>query len=326
MLLALVIPTLAMMCASALDAASTHSDSPVRENRVDPTAAAAEAYNTTYKHFACGTNASHASDHFLSTIHSLHQNDLAAQHSSGSGSGAAHAIRTTSNLISVPLYLHVVTTAANAQLATPAQLTAQFKVLNSAYAPYAVQFVLKNTSWTVNDAWAVGASATDDAAMKLALRQGTYAALNIYLQSDLAGGVLGKCTLPTDVGTKPAASTYSSDGCNIALGTVPAGPIAGYNMGKTAVHETGHWLGLLHTFEGYSCSGAGDYIADTAQESESTSGCPVSPWKNSCAGSRVGVDPIHNYMDYSIDSCYTKFTAGQQARWQALYKQYRLGN
>ena len=76
--------------------------------------------------------------------------------------------------------------------------------------------------------------------------------------------------------------------------------MTGYNLGKTSVHEVGHWFGLLHTFQDNTCDAGdvGDYIDDTPQESVSTDGCPVG--KDSCPSS-PGNDPVHNFMDYSTD-------------------------
>ena len=80
--------------------------------------------------------------------------------------------------------------------------------------------------------------------MKQALRQGTYATLNIYSQTNLADSTLGKCTLPSSVGGGGgglvAASVCVNDGCNVQAGTTPNGAVADYNEGKAAVHETGH--------------------------------------------------------------------------------------
>lgn len=277
-------------------------------------------YDPLLKHFDCGTDSSHASDHFLSTIHGLHKSQLlqgAMSHK------ATLAARDTP--INVDLYMHIVTKASNANSASPGMATAQYNTLNQVYNPYGIRFTLRNTSMTVNDAWAVGASDTDDKAMKTALRQGTYAALNLYFQSDAANGMLGRCSLPTNVGSKPNPSTYVADGCNIVAQTMPGGSIYGYNQGKTAVHETGHWLGLLHTFEGYSCAGNGDFVADTPQEAQSTNGCPTNPWKNTCGSTRTGLDPIHNFMDYSTDACYTRFTPMQIQRIKNLWPVYRQG-
>ncbi|KAF1926871.1 uncharacterized protein M421DRAFT_422475 [Didymella exigua CBS 183.55] len=109
---------------------------------------------------------------------------------------------------------------------------------------------------------------------------------------------------------------------------MPDGLMDGFNKGKTAVHETGHWLGLLHTFEGYSCDGPGDYIDDTPVESTATDGCPTDPKKQSCPSQQKPgeSDPIHNYMDYSIDDCYEGFTDLQIQRMKSMWSMFRDGN
>ena len=51
-----------------------------------------------------------------------------------------------------------------------------------------------------------------------------------------------------------------------------------------------------------------------------TSGCPFG--KDTCP--EPGLDPIHNFMDYSIDPCYTEFTTGQSGRMQRQYPHWRV--
>ncbi|QIW96504.1 hypothetical protein AMS68_002022 [Peltaster fructicola] len=205
-----------------------------------------------------------------------------------------------------------------------ASVVNQIQTMNAVYNSVGLNLVLTATTLTVNDAWSIGAGSDLDAA-KQALRQGTYADLNLYFHTNLTGGILGTCTLPTSVPSDCDPVVYASDGCNIHAGTMPGGSTYGYNSGLTAVHEAGHWFGLLHTFEGDSCSGDGDFIADTRQESVSTSGCPTSPAKNSCPD-LPGNDPIHNYMDYSIDACYEAFTSLQEERMHDLWQAYRQGH
>src|SRR5262249_42952376 len=75
---------------------------------------------------------------------------------------------------------------------------------------------------------------------------------------------------------------------------------------------------LYHTFQN-GCSAPGDEVADTPDEATATSGCPGG--KDTCPS--AGLDPIHNYMDYSDDACYSQFTAGQDARMDAMVPTYR---
>ncbi|KAL8691773.1 MAG: hypothetical protein Q9218_003074 [Villophora microphyllina] len=260
--------------------------------------------------------------------------------------------------IIVDTYFHFVVTNETAAQYTPDKMnqleSAQLDAMNSAYAPVNIAFNLQPTTLTVNTTWALNA---DDTAMKTALRSGTYSALNIYFQSSLrdppppgsspiidpssGSFLLGYCQMPDQQTVQsctfasngvPASCTsrataptyYTIDGCNVLLSTMPGGGMQSYDQGKTAVHEVGHWFGLLHTFEDLSCSASdvGDYIDDTAQESTPTSGCPVG--KDSCPGS-TGVDPISNYMDYSTDACYTSFTFQQQQRMQEIWGLMRKG-
>jgi hypothetical protein len=278
-----------------------------------------------HKSFDCGTDTSHASDDFLKTIQALHGKP-------NTGSPAARAALAArdapSGPIAVDAVFHIVATAAKKSTITNDMPSAQLDALNQAYKPHDISFNLINVTWTTNDAWAVGDKPADDA-MKKALRQGSYDTLNLYFQTDLSGGVLGRCTLPSSMGqNKPDPTVYYNDGCNINANTMPKGAMNGYNAGKTAVHETGHWMGLLHTFEGNSCDGPGDYIDDTPVESTATDGCPTSPAKRSCPNQQKAneADPIHNYMDYSIDSCYEGFTDLQVQRMRNMWGMYRKGN
>ncbi|KAL2036646.1 hypothetical protein N7G274_010596 [Stereocaulon virgatum] len=248
----------------------------------------------------------------------------------------------TTQQIQVNVYSHFVTTFDQAYHYPPNVrknlIGKQIDALNAAYQSANIAFAPKTTSYTVRDDWATDANSTN---MKNSLRQGGYADLNIYFQTNLssapyryspASTLLGYCTLPTNMTypnghgglTEFPPYDYATDGCNVLAASMPQSPVKvyGYDLGKTAVHEVGHWFGLLHTFQDNTCdpSDPGDFMNDTPQESISTSGCPTG--KNSCPN-RAGYDPINNYMDYSTDECYTQFTPDQQARMISMYNLYR---
>jgi len=278
------------------------------------------------KPFDCGTDINHATDHFVDTIQKLHEG-------TNGGSPAAHAAlfardKDNNSAISVDAVFHIVAKSDKKADITNDMPEAQLTALNEAYKDYGISFNLINVTWNTNDAWAIGDKDADNE-MKKRLRQGSYRTLNIYFQTDLTGGVLGRCTLPSNIANgKSDPSVYFNDGCNVNANTMPDGSMDGYNKGKTAVHEAGHWMGLLHTFEGNSCDGNGDFIDDTPFERESTDGCPTSPPKQTCPGQKGNDknDPIHNFMDYSTDACYEGFTSLQKERMHYMYNLYRDGN
>ncbi|KAL2152737.1 hypothetical protein VTH82DRAFT_5922 [Thermothelomyces myriococcoides] len=228
---------------------------------------------------------------------------------------------TTQATINVDLYFHVVATSTDLSggYIPDSQLSAQLQVLNQAYAPYGFQFVHKGTTRTVNANWAYD-SRGYEMEMKRSLRKGSYSALNLYFLYEM-GSNLGYCYFPESGGANSGSTVHIRDGCTILYSTVPGGSATNYNLGHTATHETGHWFGLYHTFQG-GCTGTGDAVSDTPAQASASSGCPIG--RDSCP-SQPGLDPIHNYMDYSIDSCYEEFTAGQQARMLSFWNNYRAG-
>ena len=129
----------------------------------------------------------------------------------------------------------------------------------------------------------------------------------------LADDLLGWATFP---------QMYPEDsfmhGVVLLGASLPGGTAAPYNLGKTLVHEAGHYLGLFHTFESHQNS-SGCTVDDTPAERSPSSGCPIG--RDTCPGD--GPDPIHNFMDYSSDACMTLFTQGQSLRMMAEVAMYK---
>jgi hypothetical protein len=222
----------------------------------------------------------------------------------------------------VPVYFHVITDGSIGNL-TSKQISDQMSVLNLTFGGFeggantGFSFTLAGVTRTDNAAWFyAGIGGTNEHSMKHTLHQGGDNALNLY--STTAAAYLGWAYLP-DITTKPGQAYL--DGIVIDWESMPgtSTTYAGqFDQGETVTHETGHWLNLEHTFFG-GCNANGDFVADTPAEKTPTSGCPAG--KDTC--SDPGLDPVHNYMDYSFDSCYTEFTAGQTQRMRDAWLFYR---
>jgi hypothetical protein len=145
--------------------------------------------------------------------------------------------------ISIKVYWHVTATSTSVSggYITQASLDKQLEVMNDAFAPHGISFTQAGVDWTVNSNWA---SDRAELAMKKALRKGTYADLNIYFTPSMSA--LGYAYLPTAVSA--GSNAFYQDGVTIRTSTVPGGSETNYNLGHTATHEIGHWLGRK-----YSC-------------------------------------------------------------------------
>jgi Pregnancy-associated plasma protein-A len=219
------------------------------------------------------------------------------------------------------------------------KLEEQIAVLNLAYSGFwgggdtGFRFKLKKVDYTVNAAWyGAGVFSPGEFEFKRALRAGKPDDLNMYVKGGIEheGSAAGWAYMP-DILAEPE-SVSVLDGLVIDHRTLPGGPVPGFDLGHTATHEVGHWLGLFHTFYPgeapggpTGCEGEGDHVADTpAHDLFSDPGAVTGPCgegSDSCPA--PGADPIHNFMNYTFDQCYREFTAGQATRMQSQFLHWR---
>jgi hypothetical protein len=216
--------------------------------------------------------------------------------------------------VNVNVYWHVINNGTTVALGniSDASIASQISVLNAAYANTPFRFTLVSTDRTTNSSWYTSSGGTSESQMKNALRKVTADDLNLYT-NNMGGGLLGWATFPSSYTSSP-----SMDGVVMLFSSVPGGTASPYNLGDTATHEVGHWVGLYHTFQG-GCASPGDSVSDTPPEASPAYGCPAG--RDTCSGG--GVDPILNFMDYTDDNCMNQFTAGQVTRADTLTAQYR---
>jgi len=233
---------------------------------------------------------------------------------------AAAAAAVSAEPVTVPVAFHVIRADLTAEggNVTGRQIRRQIKVLNASYggstggADTGLQFSLLSIDRTTSPSW-FKLNSGKEKKVKAALKVGGPETLNIY-SANLGNSLLGWAYLAQD-----ASSVGVLDGVVVHYKSLPGGGWGpDYSGGDTATHEIGHWLDLLHTFQG-GCTGGGDLIDDTPAEASAAYECPVG--RDTCAA--PGLDPITNFMDYTFDSCMFQFTPDQAVRMQAAWIAYR---
>lgn len=145
--------------------------------------------------------------------------------------------------------------------------------------------------------------------------------------------LLGYATPPDGLSNWPSGSTNGlGDGVVIqyqAFGSNNPNPLdmgqgAVEVLGRTPIHEVGHYLGLRHIWGDGDCTEQ-DGIDDTPNAADQ-SNFDCDDTKNTCVDNIQGVDlpdMIENFMDYSDESCQNSFTQGQVDHMHAVLENQR---
>ena len=265
--------------------------------------------------------------------------------------------RVTDDLIRIPVVVHVIHNTAsnvigganNANISDE-QINSQITVLNQDYrrkvgtngyntnaigADMNIEFFLATTDPNGNPSTGVTRHynaktswnfETEQAAIAKIATWDTDRYLNIYvLISD--GKFIGFSSLPFDSqvdglkgNSADIALLKNFDGVLLdykVFGTC-CGTLSNlYSLGRSATHEIGHWLGLLHTNGDETCGT--DYCNDTPtiESLNLMSQNVCRTLTSTCSGVTV-TNQIENYMDYSPDKCMNLFTEDQKARARAV--------
>lgn len=198
---------------------------------------------------------------------------------------------------------------------------AQMQVLNASFggttsaagsvSPF--RFELANLAFVNAPQWHQVVPGQEEREMKRELWAGGSRTLNVYA-ADIGGGLLGWAYFPNGYNN---GNDYL-DGVVMLDESMPGGTAGKYAEGDTLTHEVGHWLALHHTFNN-GCSASNDFVEDTPKEAHPQFDCPTGA--DTCTA--PGLDPVHNFMDYTQDSCMNMFTAGQVQRMNDAWIEFR---
>lgn len=166
---------------------------------------------------------------------------------------------------------------------------------------------------------------SDDVRMKNMSRWNPEKYFNLWVVGEILNGTLGYSYLPYMLATD---STQRRKLDGVVIGSYYFGSAkekattdtfyldAIFNLGRTTVHEVGHYFNLDHTWgNGGGCSST-DSVNDTPISLAPIFGCQSGPFE--CGNYRM----TENYMEYSDDRCMNIFTKGQVERMRNTVREY----
>ena len=217
----------------------------------------------------------------------------------------------TPSLTMIPVAFHIIKKSNGTGEVTDEQIHAQVDVLNYAFGSISntnFRFILYAIDRETNDFWATAqfnSSAEQNMKENLAIYPSHV--LNIYTcVLDYAGGY---SRWPWDY----PENNYMH-GCVIDYTTIVDGGDQYQDLGYVCVHEVGHYMGLLHTFENCVTT-AGDSVSDTPPQANATgAGEPCGTFIAYCEGYSGENEVAKNIMDYLSDICREEFTPDQITR------------
>lgn len=149
---------------------------------------------------------------------------------------------------------------------------------------------------------------------------------NVWLVKSIQGEIMPS-SFVCGTWNRMTPAGYASAGVGAVVSALDAPLVA---------HELGHYLSLLHTFEGMNCANndcttQGDLVCDTPPDRSIASSSCTNP-ENSCATDTLSgpfttdvKDNISNFMDYG-SPCPSVFTKGQAARMRSFLEVFNAGS
>ncbi|KAJ3120274.1 hypothetical protein HK098_004708 [Nowakowskiella sp. JEL0407] len=207
----------------------------------------------------------------------------------------------------VPVYFHVIHNGKTGNV-TDTILGKSLDLLNEGFNNTKFRFTLGSTKRYNQKSWFKCGNDTKFGPINLQNKVPGVSSLNIYT-CDIETVVDGSEIIGLGWLADLAESAPELDAVRIDYQYLPDGPHSNY-IGKTIIHEVGHFMGLYHTWgddTSTSCSKTDD-VADTPNVSISPSSCKGDV--DSCPKNR-GFDEVENYMLDIDESCRYHFTPGQ---------------